>query len=158
MLAATTADVAALNSAAQAALAATGHVITSQGAVALADQHNGHVGDVIVTRQNNSRLRVDGGRRNGNAIANGDLGRKITVEVQGEILQIASQPEPGARTFSVDKDSGEIEGERYTALPKSYVIQRVGTELGWESAPPGSRTSTTPGASRNMWRAPMRRR
>ena len=42
--------------------------------------------------------------------------------------QIASKPEAGARTFTIDKDSGEIDGEQYTALPKSYVIQRVGTQ------------------------------
>lgn len=55
-------------------------------------------------------------------------GQDIDIEGQGEILQIASKPEDGARTFTIDKDSGEIDGEQYTALPKSYVIQRVGTQ------------------------------
>ncbi|WP_431636114.1 glycosyltransferase [Dyella sp. KULCS107] len=57
-------------------------------------------------------------------------GQDIDIEGQGEILQIASKPQPGARTFSIDKDSGEIDGEQYTALPTSYVIQRVGIQPG----------------------------
>ncbi|PWK91997.1 glycosyltransferase [Fulvimonas soli] len=54
-------------------------------------------------------------------------GEDIDIEGQGEILQIASAPSPGARTLEVDKDDGSIDDERYTALPSSYVIQRVGT-------------------------------
>ena len=51
----------------------------------------------------------------------------IDIEGQGEVLQITSTPAPGARTFTVDKDDGSIDDEHYTALPKSYVIQRAGT-------------------------------
>ncbi|MFK2903841.1 glycosyltransferase [Dyella ginsengisoli] len=57
-------------------------------------------------------------------------GQDIDIEGQGEILQIASKPQAGARTFTIDKDSGEIDGEQYTALPTSYVIQRVGIQPG----------------------------
>ncbi len=57
-------------------------------------------------------------------------GEDIDIEGQGEILQIASKPQAGARSFSIDKDSGEIDGEHYTALPTSYVIQRVGIQPG----------------------------
>jgi cellulose synthase/poly-beta-1,6-N-acetylglucosamine synthase-like glycosyltransferase/peptidoglycan/xylan/chitin deacetylase (PgdA/CDA1 family) len=51
----------------------------------------------------------------------------IDIEGQGEVLQITSAPAPGARTFTVDKGDGSIGDERYTVLPKSYVIQRAGT-------------------------------
>jgi cellulose synthase/poly-beta-1,6-N-acetylglucosamine synthase-like glycosyltransferase/peptidoglycan/xylan/chitin deacetylase (PgdA/CDA1 family)/spore germination protein YaaH len=54
-------------------------------------------------------------------------GEDIDIEGQGEILQIASQPSPGARTTEVDKDDGSIDDESYTSFPSSYVIQRVGT-------------------------------
>ncbi|MGA0586364.1 glycosyltransferase [Dyella sp. KRB-257] len=57
-------------------------------------------------------------------------GQSIDIEGQGEILQIVSKPQAGARSFTIDKDSGEIDGEHYTALPTSYVIQRVGTQPG----------------------------
>ena len=53
-------------------------------------------------------------------------GEDIDIEGQGEVLQIAAAPTPGARTVEVDKD-GSIDDESYTALPSSYVIQRVGT-------------------------------
>ncbi len=54
-------------------------------------------------------------------------GEDIDIEGEGEILQIASEPAPGARTYTLEKDSGDIADEHYTSLPKSYVIQRVGT-------------------------------
>ncbi|KRE99552.1 polysaccharide deacetylase [Frateuria sp. Soil773] len=54
-------------------------------------------------------------------------GEDIDIEGQGEVLQIASEPAPGARTVEVDKDDGSIDDESYTALPSSYVIQRTGT-------------------------------
>jgi peptidoglycan-N-acetylglucosamine deacetylase len=55
-------------------------------------------------------------------------GQDIDIEGQGEVLQIASTPSPGARTLEVDKDDGGIDDEHYTALPSSYVIQRVGAQ------------------------------
>lgn len=54
-------------------------------------------------------------------------GEDIDIEGQGEVLEIASTPAPGARTLSVNKDDGSINDESYTALPSSYVIQRAGT-------------------------------
>lgn len=54
-------------------------------------------------------------------------GQDIDIEGQGEVLEIASQPSPGARTIELDKDDGSIDDESYTALPSSYVIQRAGT-------------------------------
>ena len=44
-------------------------------------------------------------------------GQDIDIEGQGEVLQIASSPSPGARTLEVDKDDGSIDDEHYTALP-----------------------------------------
>ena len=55
-------------------------------------------------------------------------GEDIDIEGQGEILQIASEPAPGARTLTMAKDGNNIDNETYTALPRSYVIQRVGTQ------------------------------
>jgi cellulose synthase/poly-beta-1,6-N-acetylglucosamine synthase-like glycosyltransferase/peptidoglycan/xylan/chitin deacetylase (PgdA/CDA1 family) len=56
-----------------------------------------------------------------------DAGQDIDIEGQGEVLQIASSPSPGTRTLELDKDDGSVDDEHYTALPSSYVIQRVGT-------------------------------
>jgi cellulose synthase/poly-beta-1,6-N-acetylglucosamine synthase-like glycosyltransferase/peptidoglycan/xylan/chitin deacetylase (PgdA/CDA1 family)/spore germination protein YaaH len=54
-------------------------------------------------------------------------GQDIDIEGQGEVLEITSEPSPGARTVELDKDDGSIDGESYTALPSSYVIHRAGT-------------------------------
>ncbi|HEY8587403.1 MAG TPA: glycosyltransferase [Rhodanobacter sp.] len=54
-------------------------------------------------------------------------GQDIDIEGQGEVLEITAQPSPGARTFTVDPDDGNIGDESYTALPGSYVIHRAGT-------------------------------
>jgi peptidoglycan-N-acetylglucosamine deacetylase len=54
-------------------------------------------------------------------------GQDIDIEGQGEVLEITSQPSPGARTVELDKDDGSIDDESYTSLPRSYVIQRAGT-------------------------------
>ncbi|WEN13935.1 glycosyltransferase [Rhodanobacter sp. AS-Z3] len=54
-------------------------------------------------------------------------GEDIDIEGQGEVLEVASKPSPGARTIEVDKDDGSIADESYTSLPSSYVIQRAGT-------------------------------
>ncbi|WP_426699707.1 glycosyltransferase [Rhodanobacter sp. Col0626] len=54
-------------------------------------------------------------------------GEDIDIEGQGEVLEIASEPSPGARTVEIDKDDGSIDDENYSALPTSYVIQRAGT-------------------------------
>jgi cellulose synthase/poly-beta-1,6-N-acetylglucosamine synthase-like glycosyltransferase/peptidoglycan/xylan/chitin deacetylase (PgdA/CDA1 family)/spore germination protein YaaH len=54
-------------------------------------------------------------------------GEDIDIEGEGEILQIASTPAAGTRTFALEGGSGDIADESYTSLPQSYVIQRVGT-------------------------------
>ena len=56
-----------------------------------------------------------------------DEGKDIDIEGQGEILEITRAPAAGAREFTVDGASGDVADEHYTALPASYVIQRVGT-------------------------------
>ena len=55
-------------------------------------------------------------------------GEDVDIEGEGEILQITSLPHRGARTIEVEKATGDIDFETYTALPASYVIQRVGTK------------------------------
>jgi peptidoglycan-N-acetylglucosamine deacetylase len=54
-------------------------------------------------------------------------GEDIDIEGQGEVLEVAAEPSPGARTVEMNKDDGSIDDENYTALPSSYVIQRAGT-------------------------------
>ena len=54
-------------------------------------------------------------------------GEDIDIEGQGEVLEIAAEPSPGARTVTVDKDDGSIDDESYTSLPSSYLIKRAGT-------------------------------
>jgi hypothetical protein len=54
-------------------------------------------------------------------------GEDIDIQGQGEVLEIAAQPSPGARNIEVDKDDGSIDDENYSALPSSYVIRRAGT-------------------------------
>jgi cellulose synthase/poly-beta-1,6-N-acetylglucosamine synthase-like glycosyltransferase/peptidoglycan/xylan/chitin deacetylase (PgdA/CDA1 family)/spore germination protein YaaH len=54
-------------------------------------------------------------------------GEDIDIEGQGEVLQVGQLPAPGARTFEVEKGTGDIDDESYTALPKSFSVQRVGT-------------------------------
>ena len=45
---------------------------------------------------------------------------------RGEILHIAAEPSPGARTFQADEANATIVGEAYTKMPTSYMIRRVG--------------------------------
>lgn len=73
MMAATLHDVAALNGAAQSALALAGDIETKGPKIGLADGHTGWIGDRVVTRKNNNRLRITGGKRRGTPIDNGDL-------------------------------------------------------------------------------------
>ena len=50
----------------------------------------------------------------------------VDFEGDGEVLRVEADPAPGARTFEVDRQTGDINDETYTALPTSYVIRRVG--------------------------------
>ncbi|MEV0246878.1 MobF family relaxase [Nocardia sp. NPDC050712] len=85
MIAATLADVAVLNAAAQAAHLGAGTVSDRGGRVALSDSHCGYRGDLIVTRANNPELRIMGGRRKGTQIDNGDLWRIDRIHHNGSI-------------------------------------------------------------------------
>ena len=58
------------------------------------------------------------------------MGQDIDFEGTGEILHIVAEPAPGARTFELDKESGDIVDETYTNLPTSFVIQRLGAVPG----------------------------
>lgn len=44
----------------------------------------------------------------------------------GELLRVARTPEPGARTYEVDKATGLINDESYTDYPSGWVVQRAG--------------------------------
>jgi len=50
----------------------------------------------------------------------------VDFEGEGEVLRVEANPSPGARTFEVDAQTGDISDETYTSLPTSYVIRRVG--------------------------------
>jgi peptidoglycan-N-acetylglucosamine deacetylase len=52
----------------------------------------------------------------------------IDFEGEGEILRVAEKPAPGARTFEIDKDTGDIDDENYTKIPTPYVIERTGAK------------------------------
>ncbi len=58
------------------------------------------------------------------------MGEDIDFEGTGEILHIAAEPAPGARTFQLDQESGDIIEEKFTELPTSFVIQRLGAVPG----------------------------
>ncbi|MFF3569221.1 MobF family relaxase [Nocardia jiangxiensis] len=88
MIAATLDNVAALNTEAQAAHAATGHIDTAGPSVSLSDKHTGYLGDTIVTRLNHRGLRVTGGIRNGTGIDNGDLWQIHRVHPDGSLTAI----------------------------------------------------------------------
>ncbi|MGW6728744.1 MobF family relaxase [Nocardia sp. NPDC055029] len=114
MMAATLNDVYALNGAAQAAHILRNEVDSKGAHTKLADGHKGFVGDTIVTRRNNSRVRITGrGRRVGSPIDNGDLWRITGVRPDGTITA-----------------TGIGHGGRIT-LPARYV--RDYTELGYAS-------------------------
>ena len=50
----------------------------------------------------------------------------VDFEGEGEILRVEAEPTPGARTFDVDAQTGDIDDESFTKLPTTYVIRRVG--------------------------------
>jgi len=52
----------------------------------------------------------------------------IDFEGEGEILRVAEKPTPGARTFEIDKDTGDIDDQNYTKIPTPYVIERTGAK------------------------------
>lgn len=50
----------------------------------------------------------------------------VDFEGEGEILRVNASPAPGARTFEIDPQTGDIADETYTVVPTTYVIRRVG--------------------------------
>ncbi|SUD49624.1 Dtr system oriT relaxase [Nocardia otitidiscaviarum] len=97
MMAATVSDVTALNGAAQAMFAASGEVRTAGPRTALSDGHHGYIGDMVVTRKNNNRLRVTRGKRAGSSVDNGNLWRITKIHEDGS-LTVGRQLPPGSRT------------------------------------------------------------
>jgi cellulose synthase/poly-beta-1,6-N-acetylglucosamine synthase-like glycosyltransferase/peptidoglycan/xylan/chitin deacetylase (PgdA/CDA1 family) len=50
----------------------------------------------------------------------------VDFEGEGEVLRVEAEPAPGARTFEIDRQTGDISDETYTDLPTTYVIRRIG--------------------------------
>jgi peptidoglycan-N-acetylglucosamine deacetylase len=50
----------------------------------------------------------------------------IDFEGAGELLRVEAQPQSGARSFEVEKATGDIDDETYTKLPTGYVIRQFG--------------------------------
>ncbi|AMM22898.1 hypothetical protein AX769_22460 (plasmid) [Frondihabitans sp. PAMC 28766] len=107
MLAPTATAVADLNARAQAYRIATGNVDTRE-AVVLRDGLSAHVGDTIVTRRNDSGLRVQGGR---DRVKNGDLWNVTAIREDGSL------------------DVRHTEHGSPITLPTGYVRQHV--EVGY---------------------------
>ena len=57
-------------------------------------------------------------------------GNDIDFVGDGEILQIASEPKNGARSFALDKTRQIITSQTYTDIPTSYVMRRTGSVPG----------------------------
>lgn len=107
MLAPTAASVADLNARAQAFRISTGDVDTSR-SVPLRDGLAAHVGDTIVTRRNDSDLRIQGGR---DRVKNGDLWTVTGIRDDGSL------------------DVAHAEHGAVIQLPAGYVKQHV--EVGY---------------------------
>ena len=56
-------------------------------------------------------------------------GFEVDFEGEGEILDVASMPQTGVRTLSVDS-SGAISGEKYLSYPTACIVRRSGWESG----------------------------
>jgi len=75
---------------------------------------------VLGTDQNNS---PDGLRQI-------NYGYIVDFQGNGELLDVMSRPQSGARTIEVDPTSGFIKSEQITAMPSSYVVARTGDKPG----------------------------
>ena len=67
-------------------------------------------------------------------LENFSLASEVNFTGQGEILEVASEPEPGKVTFKVDQADQMIEDEEYVNLPNSFLIKRFGKPKGKEIA------------------------
>ncbi|MFJ4649677.1 MobF family relaxase [Nocardia sp. NPDC088792] len=111
MIAATIKDVSALNTATQTAHIHTGRVRTDSGRIVLSDSNSGFLGDIVVTRANNPRLKIIGGIREGTQIDNGDLWRIHRIHTDGSITLTG------------------ISHRGHVLLPSDYISEHV--ELGY---------------------------
>ena len=59
-----------------------------------------------------------------------NYGYLVDFEGNGELLNVTAQPQPGARTFETDPQTGFITNEDITTIPSSYVIERTGDRPG----------------------------
>lgn len=111
MIAATLRDVSELNAATQTAHLSTGRVRTDHGRIQLSDGHYGYLGDVVITRSNNPKLKILGGIRKGTGINNGDLWFIHRIHHDGSI------------TAAGTTHNGAV------LLPANYISEHV--ELGY---------------------------
>jgi conjugative relaxase-like TrwC/TraI family protein len=108
MLAATTADVTALNTAAHAQRVLTGAVDPTSTGVRLRDGLGAHAGDTVVTRRNDTALRVQGGDRGGSPVANGDLWHIRQVHDDGS-LTLSGITHRGTLVVPADYTTAHVE-------------------------------------------------
>ena len=59
-----------------------------------------------------------------------NYGYQVDFEGNGELLNVMSRPQKGARDLQLDAASGYIKDEQFKALPSSYVVQRTGDRPG----------------------------
>ena len=60
-----------------------------------------------------------------------NYGYLVDFEGSGELLKVVSaEPQPGARTFETDPQTGFITSEDITTIPSSYIIERTGDRPG----------------------------
>jgi len=67
-------------------------------------------------------------------LENFKLSSEVNFTGTGEILEVASEPEPGTVKFKVDKAEQMIENEEYLNLPNTFLIKRFGKPKGKEIA------------------------
>jgi len=108
MMAATTEDVTALNNAAHAARAAAGEVDTEGLGVRLHDGLSAYPGDIVVTRRNDTGLRVCGGHRQGAPVSNGDLWT-VTAVHPGGVLTVRGTTHRGTLILPADYVGEHVE-------------------------------------------------
>ena len=59
-----------------------------------------------------------------------NYGYIVDFQGNGELLDVMSRPQAGARSVEVDPASGFIKSEQITAMPSSYVVVRTGDHPG----------------------------
>jgi len=67
-------------------------------------------------------------------LENFKLASEVNFTGTGEILEVASEPEPGRVKFKVDQAEQMIENEEYLNLPNTFLIKRFGKPKGKEIA------------------------